>query len=194
LTPPEIGGLLRLVKERATKDYAPLLHALAAYTGMRRGEILRLRWSDVEVDQDAVIARSKKQSRQKSETARRIDLHPELKAQLLDWREERPRGQYVICGRDADGPIDVQTASRYFCQPLRGTTWCLDARRRWFKVGYHTYRHSFASNLAAAGVDQRISDEFMGHTTEAMRKRYRHLFPSDRRAAINALSYGLPSE
>jgi integrase len=55
-------------------------------------------------------------------------------------------------------------------------------------VGFHTYRHSFASNLAAAGVDQRIIDEFMGHTTEAMRKRYRHLFPKDRRSAMASFS------
>jgi hypothetical protein len=40
---------------------------------------------------------------------------------------------------------------------LRGTAWCLDGTRDWFKVGFHTYRHSFASNLAARGVDQRVS-------------------------------------
>ncbi|MEO2091861.1 MAG: AsnC family transcriptional regulator, partial [Gemmataceae bacterium] len=50
--------------------------------------------------------------------------------------------------------------------------------------GYHAFRHSFASNLAAAGVDQRVIDELMGHTTVEMQKRYRHLFPDQRRAAI----------
>jgi integrase len=72
---------------------------------------------------------------------------------------------------------------------MRGTSWCLKSKRNWFKIGFHTYRHSFASNLAARGVDQRIVDEFMGHQTEAMRKRYRHLFPKDRRSAIESLSY-----
>jgi len=42
--------------------------------------------------------------------------------------------------------------------------------------------------MAAAGVDQRIIDEFMGHTTEAMRRRYRHLFPAQRRDAIRSFS------
>ena len=70
---------------------------------------------------------------------------------------------------------------------MRGTEWCINSKKNWFKLGFHTYRHSFASNLAAAGVDQRVIDEFMGHTTEAMRKRYRHLFPSTRRAAIEKL-------
>jgi integrase len=75
-------------------------------------------------------------------------------------------------------------ANRFFRAPLRKTGWCLDGRRGWFKVGLHTYRHSFASNLAARGVDQRIIDEFVGHSTEAMRRRYRHLFPASKKAAI----------
>ena len=45
--------------------------------------------------------------------------------------------------------------------------------------------HSFASNCAAAGVDQRVIDEWMGHQTEEMVRRYRHLFPSQQRQAIN---------
>jgi len=189
LTPGEIGGLLELVKARAQKDYAHLLHAVPAYTGLRRGEVLRLRWSDVEFEQDSVVARSRKQSRQKSETVRRIDLHPELKALLLAWRARRPRGQFVVCDADSDGPLDVQTATRSFCQPMRGTPWCLSSKNRWFKVGFHSYRHSFASNLAARGVDQRIIDEWMGHQTEAMRKRYRHLFPKDRGSAMESFSF-----
>ena len=35
-------------------------------------------------------------------------------------------------------------------------------------IGFHTFRHSFASNLAVAGVDQRVIDRWMGHTTESM--------------------------
>jgi integrase len=56
---------------------------------------------------------------------------------------------------------------------------------KWVKLrGFHVFRHSFASNLAAAGVDQRIIDEFMGHQTDEMRCRYRHLFPETKKAAI----------
>jgi len=43
-----------------------------------------------------------------------------------------------------------------------------------------------APNLAAAGVDQRLIDEFMGHQTEDMRGRYRHLFTGQRRATIES--------
>ena len=51
-------------------------------------------------------------------------------------------------------------------------------RTKWFVVkGYHVLRHSFISALANKGIDQRIIDELVGHQTEAMRRRYRHLYP-----------------
>jgi integrase len=94
----------------------------------------------------------------------------------------------VVCLADTLEPITKDMANRLFWQPMRGTAWCLDRKKDWFKVGFHTYRHSFASNLAALGVDQRVIDEWMGHQTEAMRKRYRHLFPRSRRSAIESFS------
>jgi integrase len=187
LTPTEIGSLLKTVRDRADNDVTFLLHSIPAYTGMRRGEVIRLRWLDIEFDQGHIIARSLKQSRRAIESRRRIDLHPELLEELMRWRRRRPSGQFLVSEPGAE-QLDPDTANRHFWQPLRGTSWCLQSRRNLFKVGFHTYRHSFASNLAARGVDQRIIDEFMGHQTQAMRKRYRHLFPSDRRNAISTFS------
>ena len=47
--------------------------------------------------------------------------------------------------------------------------------------GWHSLRHSFCSNCAMKGIDQRLIDACLGHTTEEMRKRSRHLFPSTKR-------------
>ena len=82
-----------------------MLHAIPAYTGMRRGEVLRLTWVDVDLDNGYITARSRKQSRTRTETIRRIDLHAELKTHLLDWRTKRPKGQFVICDTE-DAPAD----------------------------------------------------------------------------------------
>ncbi len=188
LSPPEIAYLLAMIRANAKEDFTYLLHALPAYTGMRRGEVLRLRWLDVDFEEDYLVARSRKQSRRRTEVVRRIDLHPELRLELLAWRQNRPKGQFVICDAKTLEPIEKNQANRRFWQPLRRTTWCLDSKRNWFKIGFHTYRHSFASNLASRGVDQRVIDEFLGHTTEAMRKRYRHLFPKDRRSVLSRAS------
>ncbi len=192
LTPVEIAEVLATVRERARWDVSFLLRALPAYTGMRRSELLRLRWIDVAFDEDTLTARSKKQSRQEAETQRQIDLHPERKAILLDWQEQRPKGQYLVCDRDNFKPLTPRQANSRFWQPLRGTKWCLCSHKNRFKLGFHVYRHSFASNLAASGVDQRVIDEWMGHQTESMRRRYRHLFPKDRRSAIESFSLTTP--
>ena len=154
---------------------------------MRRGEVLRLRWSDVDLDRGSITARSRKQSRQRKEVAREIDLHPELRRELLAWQSQRPKGQFVICRAEDLTPIDGDRANRHFWQPMRGTTWCLNSKKNWFKIGFHTYRHSFASNLASRGIDQRVIDHAIGHQTDEMRKRYQHLFPKDRRTAIGSL-------
>lgn len=192
LTPDEIGALLATVRANAEDENSFLLHAIPAYTGMRRGEVLRLRWVDVELDEEYITARSRKQSRTKTETVRRSDLHPELKKELLVWRERRSKGQHVISDAHSLEPLKNDQANRCFWRPMNDSDWCLDRKRHWYKVGFHTYRHSFASNLAALGVDQRVIDEWMGHQTEAMRKKYRHLFPKTRRSAIESFSLASP--
>ncbi len=188
LSPAEIGGLLKLVHDNAKFRCSLLLHAIPAYTGMCRGEVLRLKWIDVDLDCAVLTAHSRKQSRSRREVARRIDIHPELKELLEKWRIEYPNGQYVLWQEGSTDPLAADHANWRFWQPMRGTEWCLDAARNWYKIGFHSYRHSFASNLASLGVDQRIIDEFMGHTTEEMRKRHRHHFPSRKREAIRVFS------
>jgi|GEM_PF-1666963 len=189
LSPADIAGLLKLVRAKAEFDTSLLLHAIPAYTGMRRGEVIGLQWVDLDLRSGTLTARSRKQSRTRRVVSRQIEIHPELREILQQHREQHPLGQFVVCHETTRAQLTADHANRRFWQPLRHTQWCLDAARHWYKIGFHTYRHSFASNLAAAGVDQRVIDEFMGHTTEEMRKRYRHLFPSKRFEAIRAISY-----
>jgi len=70
----------------------------------------------------------------------------------------------------------VQTAAKAFRDAVGGSKW---------KVlrGWHLLRHSFCSNCALKGLDQRIIDSWMGHQTEDMRRRYRHLFPNQQQEA-----------
>ena len=86
-------------------------------------------------------------------------MHPELSSILLAWRDKRPSGQFVACDDDSLDALGRHEAEARFWQPLRGTAWSLPNRSHRLKIGFHTYRHSFASNLAAAGVDQRVIDE-----------------------------------
>jgi site-specific recombinase XerD len=87
-----------------------------------------------------------------------------------------PGGVFAFCSHENRMLTDGQTW-RAFRTGVEGSKWHV-------LRGYHALRHSFASNLAAAGIDQRVIDELMGHTTLEMQKRYRHLFPDQRREAI----------
>ena len=170
LTPEEIAEIFALVKQRAAADFAYPMFALIAYTGIRRGEMLRLRWLDVDFRRKLITARSLKQSRQRRETSRDIDMHPELKIILEAYRKNRRLGPYVICPTKTVDPLTKEEANAAFRQSLDGTRWQrqIPSGKKKTIIGFHTFRHSFASNLAALGVDQRIIDRWMGHTTEAM--------------------------
>ncbi|WP_145453821.1 tyrosine-type recombinase/integrase [Gimesia panareensis] len=74
-----------------------------------------------------------------------------------------------------------------YLRTLRGTQQLQKSveNSKWSVIpGWHCLRHSFISNLASHSIDQRLIDEFVGHTTEEMRRRYRHLFPEVKQAAL----------
>jgi site-specific recombinase XerD len=72
-------------------------------------------------------------------------------------------------------------AHNYFKDTLADTKW--DVVRGW-----HVLRHSFCSNCARQGVPDQVIDAWMGHQgNEAIKKRYRHLFPSDQRQFMDNL-------
>ena len=193
LTPVEIADVLTTVQEKADADFVHPMFALTAYTGMRRGEIIRrLRWADVDFRTHTITARSQKQSRQQRETSRSIAMHPELEAVLLEYKAKRPRGQHVICSADSFEPLTVHQAHGHFQRALAGSKWqraLPSGEKKIMIIGFHTFRHSFASNLAMQGVDQRIIDAWMGHQTVEMRKRYQHLVPSKLAEAMQTLSF-----
>jgi site-specific recombinase XerD len=95
-----------------------------------------------------------------------------------------PGGQFLL-GRLPGTMLTSDVLKNVFIRVFRKSKWRVVR-------GYHVLRHSFASNLARAGIDQRVIDELMGHSTEAMRKRYRHLFLDQRRTAVHAL-FGAPA-
>ena len=75
------------------------------------------------------------------------------------------------------GPHTPKECHDHFKRTLRGGAWQVVR-------GLHVLRHSFISCLAAAGVDQRIIDDIVGHQSEEMRRRYRHLTPALKSQAV----------
>ena len=176
LTTRQISEVLELVRTNAPDPFLYAMFVFASHTGARRSEMMRSRVEDVDFETRTVLVREKKKDKSVELTYRRIPMSPQLVQVMSEWFAEHPGGAYTFCLRP-NTALKQTFTTKCFRRSLKGSKW---VRLR----GFHVFRHSFASNLAAAGVDQRVIDEFMGHQTEEMRRRYRHLFPDQRRQAI----------
>jgi integrase len=215
----ELKELLALVKRRAAHPWVYPLFCFAAYTGARRSEILRAQVSDVDFAGGTVVIREKKRTRGQR-TTRRVPLTAMLSAVLKEYLSGHPGGGALFCqhgtvqrskkrsGTTGHQSEDARPSSLkgrlatvkkrdavaaaavtrdechdHFKRTLAGTKW--EVLR-----GLHALRHSFISACASKGVDQRLIDEWVGHQTDEQRKRYRHLFPSVQRAALEGVFAG----
>lgn len=175
LTQEELKRLLEMAKDSEIHAFI----AVAAYTGMRFSEIRRLKWNDVDFVSQKILARGYKGSQTEVESARHIPIHPALIDILQQHRQE---GSSAWLFSDENGERHPKDFYYWRLQKLTDGT-------EFEGVRFHTFRHSFASNLAIKGVDQRLIDEWMGHQTEEMRKRYQHLFPEAQRKEISRLEF-----
>ena len=189
LSLPEIEELLRFVEAHARHDFIYPMFVFAAHTGCRRSEMLRARIDDVDFAGQTVLIRERKRAKSKR-THRRVPLSPLLEQVLRRWLADHPGGQYLFCHRlivpgSKKRRVSAEALTRneahdHFTRTLAESKWQV-------LRGWHVFRHSFCSNCAAAGIDQRLIDAWVGHTTEEMRRRYRHLLPNQERQAIQTV-------
>jgi integrase len=186
LSRTEVEEFLAFARDRTTHPFLYPMFAFACHTGARRSEMLRALIDDMDIEGRTVLLREKKRSKERR-TYRRVPLTPFLERVLRDWVAVHPGGQCLFCHRlgvprsrtrrTEVVPLTRNEANDHFRRTVSGS--------KWEKLrGWHVFRHSFVSNCAAGGVDQRMIDEWVGHTTEEMRRRYRHLLPDQQRRAI----------
>jgi integrase len=183
-TADELGAFLNAT--RATRHW--MLFRLAAATGMRRGELLGLRWSDVHLDTGRLeitqaltaIGYTLSFSLLKTKTSRRcITLDPDTVRQLTAWQAEQTAalaatGQpnrlgLVFTGHDG-GPLHPHLASQAFERAHRG----LAVR----PIRMHDLRHTHASLLLRDRVPIKVVSERLGHANPAFTMMtYQHVLP-----------------
>lgn len=171
----EIAELLEWVRARPVSPWVYPMFVFAAHTGARRSEIARATLSDVDLNSGTVTIREKKRDKRKL-TNRQVPLTPFLKDVLALWVRERAKGATLFCKGDGKA-ITPREAHNYFQRGLRLSRWSV-------LKGWHVFRHSFISALASKGVDQRVIDDLVGHSTEEQRRRYRHLYPDVKHQAV----------
>ena len=185
LSRDEIDEALLMAKEKALHPFVRPMIFFTAHTGARLSEVIRSHPDDFDFHMDKVRIREKKRSRKKGLTYRYVPLSDPLREVMRQWFGVHPGGPFTIATEDGEG-LTAEMARLHFNQVFMGT--------KWEKLrGFHVLRHSFASNLAGGGVDQRLIDEWLGHQTDEMRRRYRHLFPDKQREAIDSV-FGATSD
>lgn len=177
LSTKEIGELLKHVEKHAHKPYVYPMLLTAAHTGARRSELIRSQAEDINIKAKIITIRERKRERGHHGT-RSVPMSPLLTKTLKKWLAGRTSGPTFQWKPET--PLSRDDAHAHLELTLAGSKW---AKLK----GWHVLRHSFASNCAASGLDQRIIDSWMGHHTEAMRKRYAHSFPDKHQAAMQSV-------
>jgi integrase len=183
-TPSEAAALIAALPE----ENRPLW-AAAFYTGMRRGELRELRWSDVDLKAGVVrVARALDDEGTVIDTktragARSIPLLGALKPFLAQHKLRTGRdGDDLVFGRTAREPFVPSTVRRRAIAAWEAAE--LEP------IALHSARHSTASLLRAAGLDFKLISAIIGHASVAITfDRYTHLSPenlSDAAAQVDA--------
>lgn len=183
------SGLRRRQPTKRTADQITLdaqdaeLIRVAAYTGLRLGELLALRWKDVDLD-GCVVTVSRAMSAgvetsTKSGRVRRVPLPDQASAALSRLRERED-----FTGLDGFVFVDPGLGRRL--HPV--------STRKRFKqardaagarpLRFHDLRHTYGSLLAAAGVDLVTIKEMMGHSALSTTGRYLHARPANEQAQL----------
>lgn len=153
---------------------------VAAYAGLRLGELLALRWRDVDFAGSALnVARAMSagvESSTKSGHTRRVPLADQV-AGALDRMSRREHfispDDLVFCNA-LGRPLDDSALRRRYCRAQAAA----DVR----PLRFHDLRHTFGSLLAMRGVDVVTIQKAMGHSALATTSRYLHARPAAEQA------------
>jgi integrase len=190
--PAQLRAFLEHV--RGDRLYAAWL--LAATTGMRRGEILGLRWSDLDLDSGRVAVRRPRilvdyqvqVSEPKTAKGRRsLALDPVTVAALRAHRVRQAEEKLAVGGRYRDSELVFTGPDGTAVHPERFSDWFRQHVRAAGlpKIRLHDVRHSYATAALAAGVPAKVVSERLGHANIAITMdTYSHVLPGlDEQAA-----------
>jgi integrase len=194
LTPAEVKVVLEKLRGRSLYPIA----SMALATGMRRGELLALRWQDVDLDDATLkVERALEQTKRgglvfkapKTRYGRRIiTLPPSAVAELRAHRKSQAEQRLALgLGKAPDDALVFPTWDGSTRSPNALTKeWALTMKAAGLKATFHSVRHTHASTLIASGLDVLTISRRLGHGSPAITLGvYGHLFkPDDRAAAI----------
>lgn len=181
-------------------DRLEALWVAAIGTGLRQGELLGLRWADVDLEaatltvQFALVRVDGQYAMDDPKTARSrrlVALPTFVVTALRDHRTRQLEERLAAGGPTADGLVFLAPTGR----PLNGGwvshRWRVISRAAGVDVTFHGLRHTNATILRDRGVPEDVRMGRLGHTTTGMARKYAHATDAPDRAAAAALEEAL---
>jgi len=159
LSPEQLGALLEAIDQDRNIQAANFMK-MALFTGMRRGELFRLQWQDVDFERGFIHIRSPKGG-----VDQKIPLNAAARELLTN--HHRTDSPYVFPGRNGNQRVDI---NKQVTRIKKAAGLPKDFR------ALHGLRHVYASMLASSGqVDLYTLQKLLTHKSAAMTQRYAHL-------------------
>lgn len=200
-------GVTEFLQEaKKTKHYAA--YYLTLSTGLRRGELMALKWSNVDLQAGTItvkqnLVRTKeglKFQEPKTKNSKRVigideDTVKELKshkakqaAAILEMGKAYKKNDLVFCHDDGT-PMDPRGFSRHFERIIERLQ-----KKGFTRITFHGLRHTFATLSRQEGVDLKVISETLGHYDPAFTmKVYQHVTPQMKKEAVSKIGNLLAS-
>lgn len=181
---------LKVICGKATGSLRYMI-AIGLYTGMRLGDVVSLKWKNIEFDNDRITHIPKKTQRKNKVI--RLPLHPILKALLTELQQKTDSEylfptEYELYKKSRTQITDLFKNHLRMCG-IQTTEKPKDGHRRnaIVRFGFHSLRHSFVSLCAGNRVPQVAIMDMVGHGSPTMTALYSHANDEQKASAIKAL-------
>jgi integrase len=184
---------------RATALFVPIL--LGVRCGLRRGEVVALRWRNVDLErgQISIVAsaeqtdRGVREKEPKNGKGRTIVLSATEVEELRTHRAQQAEGLLALGVRLTDDHHVVARADGQPLQPRSLThAFVKFVRQHGFQIRLHDLRHSHATHMLASGVHPKIAQERLGHSSVGITlDLYSHLLPGMQAEAVSKVDAAL---
>jgi len=183
-SPEEVMALVRAAS--SAQDAA--IYLTAAFTGLRRGELIALRWRDVDFSGDAIRVRASfaggHPTTPKSGKVRAVPMAPEVASALASL------GQRELFTGDDDLVFPGEVGSYLDGSALRRRYGAALERAGLRPLRFHDLRHTFGTRMISVADIVRVQ-EWMGHADIQTTRKYLHYAPRPEDAALVAKAFAV---
>lgn len=128
------------------------------FTGLRIGQVMRLQWSDLDLDAAVLEVRPELGKSRQEKAGRRVPISPHLVAEFAGWG--RREGWVVAPHKKQRTCIAAESRETWEAAKVPREIWDREPKGD----PHHCFRKGFRSNLRAAGVDRDVIEFLIGHS------------------------------